>query len=445
MSKPRKRPFGNITKLKSGNFRARYHVDRGTYIGNAVFPTRREAEDWLVGEHWRLISQEGMPQSPTLRRPSMPLGEYVRTHVKHHLEMKDSTRSANYALIDRYLDPQDRTPSANHPYPDLGSVLLKDLTPEQLRLWLNWVEERAAATAEGRRPKPGTPRWTRALRILARKHGIRVGDTGKLPVAAHELWEELGRPELCPPAEGSQAGRAVRRQCYSMVSAALNSAVCDGLLSANPCKLKGASTIQRSHRPVLEGLPALRALAQDVPDRYRFAVLLAGVCTLRAGEQFALTRRDVDLELGRIYVRRTLTRKKLGSASNFGPPKSAAARRWVPIPEIIRPDLQHHLERFTGADPDDLVFCTSSGRPVPSSRRTFMFKRAADKHGRPDLRWHDLRHTAATWAARSGATLAELKFMLGHTTTRASEIYLHASEQSVSHVGQRLSDFLKST
>ena len=45
-----------------------------------------------------------------------------------------------------------------------------------------------------------------------------------------------------------------------------------------------------------------------------------------------------------------------------------------------------------------------------------MYYPARAKAGRPDLRFHDLRHTGAVLAAATGATLAELMARLGHST-----------------------------
>lgn len=54
----------------------------------------------------------------------------------------------------------------------------------------------------------------------------------------------------------------------------------------------------------------------------------------------------------------------------------------------------------------------------------YLARRAA---GRPDLRWHDPRHTGAVLAAQTGATLAELMGRLGHSTPGAAMRYQHAA------------------
>ncbi len=59
--------------------------------------------------------------------------------------------------------------------------------------------------------------------------------------------------------------------------------------------------------------------------------------------------------------------------------------------------------------------------------------------GRDDLRWHDLRHTGAVLAARTGAMLAELMGRLGHSTPGAAMRYQHAAADRDAEIARRLS------
>lgn len=61
--------------------------------------------------------------------------------------------------------------------------------------------------------------------------------------------------------------------------------------------------------------------------------------------------------------------------------------------------------------------------------------------GRPDLRFHDLRHTGATLAAATGATLAELMTRLGHSTPAAALRYQHAAADCDRAIAEALSGF----
>lgn len=58
------------------------------------------------------------------------------------------------------------------------------------------------------------------------------------------------------------------------------------------------------------------------------------------------------------------------------------------------------------------------------------------------MRFHDLRHTGATLAAATGATLADLMSRLGHSTTRAAAMgYLHAAQDRDAAIAEALSGF----
>ncbi len=58
------------------------------------------------------------------------------------------------------------------------------------------------------------------------------------------------------------------------------------------------------------------------------------------------------------------------------------------------------------------------------------------------MHFHDLRHTGNTWAAEAGATLRELMDRMGHASTRAALIYMHARDDRHKAVAQALSDLV---
>jgi len=75
---------------------------------------------------------------------------------------------------------------------------------------------------------------------------------------------------------------------------------------------------------------------------------------------------------------------------------------------------------------DALLFPGANGGHLAPSALYQHFYPAREAAGRPDLRWHDLRHTGATLAAATGASLAELMARLGHSTAGAAMRYQHA-------------------
>jgi integrase len=110
----------------------------------------------------------------------------------------------------------------------------------------------------------------------------------------------------------------------------------------------------------------------------------------------------------------------------------------VHLPAFVLEVLTAHLEQHVPTSSDALVFALPDGSPVTSARLSFLFRRARKIIGRPELTWHDLRHTGATLAYKAGASVPEVQARLGHTTMRAAMIYAHAADDSDLLIAQRL-------
>ncbi len=180
-------------------------------------------------------------------------------------------------------------------------------------------------------------------------------------------------------------------KAYRLLKAILNTAVNDGIIRRNPCRIKGAGQEASAEHPVLT-ITEVYALADAIDPRYRALVLLGTFASLRWAELAALRPSDIDLDLCTIRVDRQLI-EQLGGGSAFGPPKSGAGRRAVPFSDIIRADLREHLERFVSEDDEALVFTSPLGARMRHSnfyRRVWL--PAVAKVGRPGVHFHDLRH-----------------------------------------------------
>ncbi len=229
----------------------------------------------------------------------------------------------------------------------------------------------------------------------------------------------------------------LRAHAYGLLRTILGSAVDEEHLKANPCHIRGAGNAKRARRIKPATVAELGAIVEAMPDKYRALVLLAAWCAFRFGELAEMRRRDVDLTNAVIRVRRGVVRTSEGRL--IGTPKSDAGSRDVAIPPHLVPFVKRHLAEHAEPGRDGLLFPAANGGHLAPSTLQKPFYRARAAAGRPDLRFHDLRHTGAVLAAATGATLAELMARLGHSTAGAALRYQHAAQDRDRAIAEALS------
>ncbi|MBB6174706.1 integrase [Nocardiopsis mwathae] len=223
-------------------------------------------------------------------------------------------------------------------------------------------------------------------------------------------------------------------KAYRLLRAILNTAVEDRLIRENPCRIKGADREDSEERPVLSVAEVFK-LADAIKPRYRALVLLATFASLRWGELAGLRRRDLDMKKRTVTVRQTLV--DVGHLVE-GPPKSSAGRRTVELPDLIIDDLREHLAEYAAPGRDGYVFVGVKGNQLRRSNFTAYWSRACEDAGLEDIHFHDLRHTGNTYAAEAGASLRELMDRMGHSSSRAALVYLHARDNRARSLADRL-------
>ncbi len=228
-------------------------------------------------------------------------------------------------------------------------------------------------------------------------------------------------------------------KAYALLRSIFNTAVDDGLVASNPCRIRGAAQVKQTKRSVvLLDAATLTQLAEKMPDDLRLAVLLAGWCGLRRGEIFALRRCDVAADGSAVRVERALTYRQ--GRFEVGPTKTRESRREVSVPPHVRPAVVHHLSQYVADAADALIFVEpSTGSFAGEKRFRAAWEAARDAIGKPQLHFHDLRHCAGVLAALTGATLRELMGRLGHTSPNTAMRYQHIAEGRAAALADRLS------
>jgi len=230
----------------------------------------------------------------------------------------------------------------------------------------------------------------------------------------------------------------VARSAYRLLKAIFNTAITDDLILKNPCRVKGGGTDRVTERRIPD-VNQVAALTQAMPQQYRAAVIVAAWGTLRRGEVLGLERRDVDLVAGTVRVERTLHEFHDGSL-DLGPTKNGDPRK-VYLPSSVLPVLKEHLRRFVGPESDGPLFVGATGERLRPSNFWVIWETARRRAGLTWVRFHDLRHFAATMFASTGASTKEIMSRGGWKSVAMVVRYEHASEERDALLAQALNPF----
>jgi integrase len=311
--------------------------------------------------------------------------------------------------------------------------------------WLADYVEGVAATPQRRQDPPlaaYVSDWlaSRDIKPRTRAHYRHLLESMILPELGKLRMSRISPVRVRTWYAGLDAARpTLRAHAYGLLRTIMATAVAEDVVATNPCRIRGAGTSRTRHQPKIASLPEIEIIAETMPARYRPMVLLAAWCGLRFGELAELRRGDVDLDAGVLRVSRGVARAD--GEVIVGDPKSEAGTRTVSIPPHLLPALEAHLDAHVARSPGSLLFPARHGGHLAPSTLYRAWYPARAAAGRPDLRFHDLRHTGATLAAATGATLADLMARMGHSTPAAAMRYQHAVADRDKAIGEALSAF----
>jgi integrase len=220
----------------------------------------------------------------------------------------------------------------------------------------------------------------------------------------------------------------------------LNDALREGLVSRNVAALARPLKVDDARESVIltpDQIPVLLRVADDHRDGALWVVALA--TGARQSELLGLRWGDIDLENRTIRIVKTLQRTPLPLRAEHGewleqPTKTRRSTRVVPLARVAVKHLQKQRARQAqdrGAagrawreEYGDLVFRGVTGAPVSGNHLSRSLQRALDEHGLPTIRFHDLRHAAATFLAVERIPVAVTMAVLGHSNASTTlEIY----------------------
>jgi integrase len=207
----------------------------------------------------------------------------------------------------------------------------------------------------------------------------------------------------------------------------------------------------RHHKmKTLSEAQAQHLLAVAHGDRLEALYVLALATGMRQGELLALRWHDVDLEGASLQVRASVHYTKAGYL--FEEPKTKYSRRRIALSRISVEALRDHrvrqlaerLEVGPAWDDMDLVFPKPVGRPIDGvSMVKLRFYPLLERAGLPRIRFHDLRHTAATLLLGRSINPKVVSEMLGHSHVSVtlgiySHVMPHMQQQAAEAMDQAL-------
>jgi integrase len=287
-----------------------------------------------------------------------------------------------------------------------------------------WIDDVSAAVVTGQYvdPKAGqmtfrdyAERWReiQVQRPSSRAHVETMLRRHAYPVLGDSRISAIMPSDIQAWVKGLDLAPATVGVAHGIVSTVLKSAVRDRRIMSNPCDGTKLPKVQRKQIVPLT-TEQVDSVREALPPELQALVTLSAGTGMRQGECFGLTVDRVQFLQRTVTVDRQLVTVQ-NRAPQFGPPKTAASNRTIPLPQVVVDALAAHLAQFPAAH-DGLMF-KLLGKPI--TRQTFGHKwRAAVKTaGLPvGTGFHALRHYYASLLIRHGESVKTVQARLGHAS-----------------------------
>ena len=444
----KKRKFGTIRKLTSGNYQVRYFVDGVQKPARTIddkpmtFASYEQARKFLV--HLESDFDNGInPYEIEKARRELEMqsqSDTLRKRVAMYLDPSSGARLTHKPLAANSRRNNEHL-AKNYLFRQLGDFCLAEMpiteiTRADVRKWYQLIQSQCVTgqTEIKTRSHPA--------RSWARSQGISIPLHGRLSPALLTAWIDAGAPIVRSYRE-KPSGKVQLAKAYAFLHAVFNVALEDELIDSNPCRIRGAGQPKHPERPIAS-LEQLAALANEVPERYRLAIYLGAFTSIRSSEMFGLQRKHINPLKKIVRIEHQLT-KYAKDPQMFVETKTESSKRDVFIPSELMSEIEKHLEQFvTDPSPDALIFTTSNGNPLFQGRKSW-FVTAKRRLNLDHLHFHDLRHTGQSLALANGAHIKDLQRRAGQSTVQAAQKYLHGSPERDEMVAESLNSDVSKT
>lgn len=244
------------------------------------------------------------------------------------------------------------------------------------------------------------------------------------------------------------------KNIHGVFHKALQQAVLFGYIRSNPSSVCILPRIEKKEIHPLDSAEIKTFLDGIKGHRLEALFTVALFTGMRAGELLGLTWDRVNFEKGNITIDRQLLRPRTKEQSfRFGTLKNDKPRTIVPAPFIMSILMSHRtnqrqkqlLAGSTWKQGPDYVFTGELGGHASYWQLNYNLRKVLDKLGIAPRRFHDLRHTYAVTALRSGDDVKTVQGNLGHHTAAFTlDVYGHVTEEMRRDSASRMQAFIQS-
>lgn len=247
------------------------------------------------------------------------------------------------------------------------------------------------------------------------------------------------------------------------LNTALNKAVKLQMILSNPCSLVDRPKRDKFKAEVLT-FEELQSIYNYLDPEYTYedyifslALDISVELGLRRGEMCGLEFKDVDYDNSTISINKSFIR--IDKRYTISDTKTEESNRVLPISQTLLEKIKKHKQRlnkyklqygtlyqkakFQGEE-YDLLFRWEDGSVITPSRFLQRLKRICKYVNiNKNVRWHDLRHTNATFLIEKGVNMKVVQERLGHSLMQTtSDTYAHVTENMNKYATDILADFL---
>ncbi len=236
--------------------------------------------------------------------------------------------------------------------------------------------------------------------------------------------------------KGTTLSPATIKRYFTVLQSVFHFACKMGFLEYNPSISANVTLpkIPPANITILDekGIRNLLKCLEGEPIMWKVLIHLALCTGCRRGELAALQWEDIDWEKKQIKICKSMY--YIGGIKGIKLPKSNSGNRTIAIPDYMIEMLKYYKNRQTEQrlistqswNINDMLFTTQKGESIATRYISAWFCRFLKRHHIPHIKFHALRHTAATVLLSSGINIKTVSNRLGHSNLSTTNRYVHA-------------------